>query len=128
MAIKLETLEAVREKMKSAPEVAKEKRTVSKQESIKELKREIEAMQKKGYTLDDIAKFMTDGGIQITTPTLKSYLQRTKPGKTTTQRKESKKPEISAESKTETPQKKTTDKAQQPEIKGRFKVNEDSEI
>jgi glucan-binding YG repeat protein len=128
MAIKLETLEAVREKMKSAPEVAKEKRTVSKQESIKELKREIEAMQKKGYTLDDIAKFMTDGGIQITTPTLKSYLQRTKPAKTTTQRKESKKPEISAESKTETQQKTTTDKTQQSEIKGQFKVNDDSEI
>ncbi len=120
MSIKIETLEAVREKMKSVPEVAKEKRTVSKQESIKELKREIEAMQKKGYTLDDIAKFMTDGGIQITTPTLKSYLQRTKTTKTTTQRKESKKTESSTETK--------TDKTQQPETKGQFKVNEDSEI
>lgn len=128
MAIKIETLEAVREKMKSAPEIAKEKRTVSKQESIKELKREIEAMQKKGYTIDDIAKFMTDGGIQITTPTLKSYLQRAKPTKTTTQRKESKKPEISAESKTETEQKTTTDKTQKTDTKGQFKVNDDSEI
>jgi hypothetical protein len=71
---------------------------------------------------------VTDGGIQITTPTLKSYLQRTKPAKTTTQRKESKKPEISAESKTETQQKTTTDKTQQSEIKGQFKVNDDSEI
>lgn len=128
MTIKLETIEAVREKMKGAPEVAKAKRTVSKQESIKELKREIEAMQKKGYTLDDIAKFMTEGGIQITTPTLKSYLQRTKPAKIRTQKKDDKKPATSAESKIETPQKTTTDKTQQPETNGQFKVNDDSEI
>jgi len=128
MTIKVETIEAVREKMKGAPEVAKAKRTVSKQESIKELKREIEAMQKKGYTLDDIAKFMTECGIQITTPTLKSYLQRTKPAKTRTQKKEDKKPATSDESKTETPQKTTTEKTQQPELKGQFKVNDDSEI
>jgi hypothetical protein len=64
--------------MQTAPEVAKEKRNVSKQEAVRELRRDIEAMQKKGYTLDDIAKFLTDGGLEISTPTLKSYLQRTK--------------------------------------------------
>lgn len=81
MAIQLDTIEALRAKMKEAPEVSKEKRRVSKQEAIRELKRDIEVMQKRGYTLDDIAKFLTDGGMQITTPTLKSYLQRTKADK-----------------------------------------------
>jgi len=92
MTIKIELREAMREKMKAAPEIAKEKQTESKQETIKELKREIEAMQKRGYTLSDIAAFMTEGGIQITTPTLKSYLQRSKPAKSKTQSKETKPP------------------------------------
>ena len=81
MAIQLDTIEAIRAKMKEAPVVAKEKRRVSKQEAIRELKRDIEAMQKRGYTLDNIAQFLTDGGMQITTPTLKSYLQRSKADK-----------------------------------------------
>jgi len=126
MTIKVETIEAVREKMKGAPEVAKAKRTVSKQESIKELKREIEAMQKKGYTLDDIAKFMTEGGIQITTPTLKSYLQRSKPAKAKTQSKETKQPSVVASAKTEPAAKSIVEKATDSEKNSGF-VRPDSD-
>jgi hypothetical protein len=126
MTIKVETIEAVREKMKGAPEVAKAKRTVSKQESIKELKREIEAMQKKGYTLDDIAKFMTEGGIQITTPTLKSYLQRSKPAKVKTQSKEIKQPAVVASEKTEPAAKSIVEKATDSEKNSGF-VRPDSD-
>ena len=140
MAIQLDTIEALRAKMKEAPEVAKEKRRVSKQEAIRELKRDIEAMQKRGYTLEDIAKFLTDGGMQITTPTLKSYLQRTKADKP----KASKKAENFANAKTTTLTQATQQpvptgtvlkskqvaeqKAQPTDNKGGFTVKPDSDI
>lgn len=140
MAIQLDTIEALRAKMKEAPEVAKEKRRVSKQEAIRELKRDIEAMQKRGYTLDDIAKFLTDGGMQISTPTLKSYLQRTKADKP----KALKKAENFADAKTTTPaqaaqqpaqtaavakaKQVAEQKAQPTDAKGGFTVKPDSEI
>lgn len=137
MAIQLDTIEALRAKMKEAPEVAKEKRRVSKQEAIRELKRDIEAMQKRGYTLEDIAKFLTDGGMQITTPTLKSYLQRTKADKP----KASKKAENFADAKTTTTAQQPAQtaavvkakqvaesKAQPADAKGGFTVKPDSDI
>lgn len=140
MAIQLDTIDSLRAKMKEAPEVAKEKRSVSKQEAIRELKRDIEAMQKRGYTLEDIAKFLTDGGMQITTPTLKSYLQRTKAEKP----KASKKPENFADAKTATKaqeapkqtQATAVEKAKQvaeskatpTDAKGGFTVKPDSDI
>ena len=81
MTITLEKVEQLREKMKSAPEVAPEKREVTKQEAVAALRAEIEMMQKRGYTLDEIAKMISENGIDLTTPTLKSYLQRAKVGK-----------------------------------------------
>jgi DNA-binding transcriptional MerR regulator len=136
MAIQLDTIEALRAKMKEAPEVAKEKRQVSKQEAIRELKRDIEAMQKRGYTLEDIAKFLSDGGVQITTPTLKSYLQRTKADKPKVV-KAAKAAENFAPAKTQQPAKQpiaekakqdTEANANSPESKGGFTVRPDSEI
>ncbi len=131
MTIKLDTIEAMREKMKAAPEVAKEKRSSSKQEAIKELKREIELMQKKGYTLDQISQFMTEGGLQITTPTLKSYLQRSKTAKSKTQNKEIKQPAVVAAEKTEQAAKSIVEKATKATEsdlkKGSFETRPDSE-
>ena len=138
MAIQLDTIEALRAKMKEAPEVSKEKRRVSKQEAIRELKRDIEVMQKRGYTLDDIAKFLTDGGMQITTPTLKSCLQRTKADKP----KASKKAENFADAKTPVnaaqqpaqtaavakAKQVAEQKAQPTDAKGGFAVKPDSDI
>lgn len=137
MAIQLDKIEALRAKMKDAPEVAKEKRNVSKQEAIRELKRDIESMQKRGYTLDDIAKFLTEGGLQITTPTLKSYLQRTKSEKAKAPKPEPQKAQNFADAK-KTPAQSAAasdkakqvveSKASQQENKGGFAVRPDSEI
>lgn len=129
MAIQIDTIEALRAKMKEAPVVAKEKRSVSKQGAIRELKRDIEAMQKRGYTLDNIAQFLTDGGMQITTPTLKSYLQRTKADKS----KASKNAESFADAKTTQNAKSSTQQpaqstAKAEDVKGGFSVNPDSDI
>lgn len=92
MTIKIETIEAARKKLKELPEIEKEKLSVSKQESIRKLKQEILAAQKRGYTLLQIAEILTGADIQITTPTLKSYLQRSNPTKAKTQSKVAKQP------------------------------------
>lgn len=78
MAITVKDVEELREKLKTAPEVSPERRQVSKQEAIQALKAEIETLKKRGYTLDEIAKLISENGIKITTPTLKSYMQRSK--------------------------------------------------
>lgn len=125
--INIEAFETLKNRMDDAPEIVKEKRTLNKQEAIKGLKRQIEGMQKRGYSLEDIAKFITDGGLPITTPTLKSYIQRTKVEKPKGQKQETKKPEIFADAKKEnapavTPKKSNT------ENKGGFTVRPDSDI
>lgn len=131
MAIQQSTIEALKAKMKDAPEVAKEKRNVSKQEAIRELRKEIEAMQKRGYTLDEIAKFLSDGGLQITTPTLKSYMQRAKPSKAATAKAENfadaKKTEAPKQAQAKTKQE-TPAKPKAEGEKGGFEVRPDSDI
>jgi len=131
MAIQKSTIEALKARMKDAPEVAKEKRNVSKQEAIRELRKEIEAMQKRGYTLDEIAKFLSDGGLQITTPTLKSYMQRAKPIKATTANAENftdaKKTEEQKQAQTKAKQE-TPSKPKSDGEKGSFDVRPDSDI
>ena len=51
----------------------------SKQEAVKLLAKEITAMQKRGYTLEQISEALKGQGLAVATPTLKSYLQRAKP-------------------------------------------------
>lgn len=135
MAINLDTIETLRAKMKDAPDIANVKRHISKQEAVRELKRDIAAMQKRGYTLDDIAKFFSEGGMPISTPTLKSYLQRTKSDKNKTVRQVEKKAEnreeniTAAQTKIGRKANIDTDKKQStPEPKGGFTVRPDSEI
>jgi hypothetical protein len=53
----------------------------SKQEAVRILSKEIAALQKRGYTLDQISETLRGEGLNIATPTLKSYLQRAKPAK-----------------------------------------------
>jgi hypothetical protein len=76
-----EKLEAIAAKLKTMPVVEKKKQEHSKQDAVKILSKEIAALQKRGYTLDQIAETLRGEGLEITTPTLKSYLQRIKSGK-----------------------------------------------
>jgi methionine synthase II (cobalamin-independent) len=75
-----EKLEAIAAKLKTMPVIEKKKREHSKQDAVKVLSKEIAALQKRGYTLDQIAETLRGEGLEITTPTLKSYLQRIKAG------------------------------------------------
>lgn len=74
-----EQIDGLAEKLRAMPPVERKKQEHSKQEAVRLLRKEIEAMQKRGYTLDDISEALRGGGLDITTPTLKNYLARAKP-------------------------------------------------
>ena len=120
MALTLEALEALRERIKDAPPAPKETQKVNKMEAIRAIRKDIESMQKRGYSFDDIAKFLSEGGLQITTPTLKSYMQRTKPESQKTFRK----PKDDEKNKASS----NKNEAKKEENKASFSVTPDSDI
>jgi len=79
-ALSMDQLDKLKNKMKTAPEKEKAKQLVSKQDAIKYLQPEIEAMQGKRYTLEEIAQYMAANypDLSVSVATLKSYLQRVK--------------------------------------------------
>lgn len=81
MKYTIEQLDAIAEKLKQMPPVEKRNQEVSKQEAVKVLAKEIVATQKRGYTLEQISEALRGNGLDIATGTLKSYLQRAKPGR-----------------------------------------------
>jgi hypothetical protein len=133
-AIEITTIEELRTKMNAAPEVTKVAGSINKQEAIRLLKNEIEELQKKGYSIDGIAKFFSDGGVPISTPTLKSYLHRTKPVDTKIEKKtgavKAKKETSKVASKDTIKVAKIDDENKQvtPDKKGSFEVSPDSDI
>ena len=71
--------------LEKAEEMARALRTLpamegrlSKQAVVKHLVAEIAALQKRGYTIEQVVESLQGVGLTITTPTLKSYLQRAK--------------------------------------------------
>jgi hypothetical protein len=60
------------------PEMDPAQRKLDKQGAVKRLKEKIALIQQRGYTIEQIAESLTTAGLQLTTPTLKSYLQRAK--------------------------------------------------
>ena len=75
-----EQIEAIAESLRKLPSVEKKKEELSKFEAVKALSKEIAGMQKKGYSFEQIATALKESGLDIATPTLKSYLQRAKQG------------------------------------------------
>jgi DNA-binding transcriptional MerR regulator len=78
MGYTLEQIEAVAQKLREMPEADPSKRIFSKQETVRLLSGEITELRKRGYTLEQISESLRGEGIDITTPTLKNYLQRVK--------------------------------------------------
>ena len=81
--LNIETVEQIRAKMKELPPVENKKRTVSKQEAIKLLAKDIKAMQARGYTLEQVSELLKQLGVSLATPTLRSYLKRAGSGTAT---------------------------------------------
>jgi intein-encoded DNA endonuclease-like protein len=83
-----EQVEKVKEKLKNLPPI-EETKDLSKQEAIKMLQKDILILQKRGYSLEKIAEVLKQEGVEISTPTLKSYLQRGKTKKEATLKEKS---------------------------------------
>jgi hypothetical protein len=71
-------VEEIAGKLRAMPVVEQPPKDLTKQEVVKMLAKEIKSLQKKGYTLEQIATSLKGEGLDISTPTLKSYLQRLK--------------------------------------------------
>ena len=76
MQYTVEQVDQVAEGLLALPAVEPSKRKLDKQAAVKRLMDAIATIQQRGYTLEQIAQNMSGLGISITTPTLKSYLQR----------------------------------------------------
>jgi len=66
------------DELRALPPIDDSKRILDKQGVIRLLAAEIVTLQQRGYTIDQVAEGLTTRGLDITTPTLKSYLQRVK--------------------------------------------------
>lgn len=73
-----EQLEAIALKLHQMPPAEKKKREFSRQEAVKILAKEITALQRRGYSLEQISESLRGEGLDVATPTLKNYLQRSK--------------------------------------------------
>jgi hypothetical protein len=71
-------IEAVRSKMKDLPPIEKKKQQLGKSDVVKMLAKEIAVLRKRGYTFEQISEYLKGEGLDIGTPSLKSYLQRAK--------------------------------------------------
>ena len=80
MALTIEKIEKIAEKLRAMPAVENKQRQTSNQEAIKLLAKEIKGMQQRGYTLEQIADVLKSNELAVAAPTLRSYLQRAKGG------------------------------------------------
>ncbi len=71
-------VEEIASKLRAMPIIEPPPKDLTKQEVVKMLAKEIKSLQKRGYTLEQIATSLKGEGLDISTPTLKSYLQRVK--------------------------------------------------
>jgi hypothetical protein len=91
MEYTLESTQRLAEELRAIPPKDPAKRRLDKQEVVRELAQEIVALQQRGYTIEEVAESLRGRGLEITTPTLKNYLQRAK-GKDGKRRKERRPP------------------------------------
>lgn len=78
MEYTVEEVDRFGEALVAMPEMDPAQRKLDKQGAVKRLKEKIVLIQQRGYTLEQTAESLTTAGLQLTTPTLKSYLQRAK--------------------------------------------------
>jgi hypothetical protein len=78
MALTRARIAQIAEKLKNMPPAPVEDLSVTKQEAVKLLKGEIASLQRRGYALEQIVASLRGEGLDLATPTLKSYLSRAK--------------------------------------------------
>ena len=78
MTYTLEDGNRLRTLLRAAPDKDPNQRRMDKQAIVKFILEDIAAMQARGYTLEEVAELLRTGSFEVTLPTLKSYLQRTR--------------------------------------------------
>jgi hypothetical protein len=78
MTYTLEETERMVSALRALPAMDRSKRHLTKQAVVKQMAREIASLQARGYTIEQVVESLHGVGFDITTPTLKSYLQRVK--------------------------------------------------
>lgn len=73
-----EKVAEIAKKLEALPTVQPPPRKLTKQEVVTSLRKEIEALRERGYTLEHIAEVLRGEGLDIGSTTLKSYLTRAK--------------------------------------------------
>jgi hypothetical protein len=71
-----EKVDEIRATLLALPARDPAERRLDKQTAIRHIVEEITALQERGYTLEQVAALLTNEGLEVTTPTLKNYLQR----------------------------------------------------
>jgi hypothetical protein len=71
-------IEEIAGKLKLLPDIDPPQKDLTKADAVKMLAKEIKSLQKRGYSLEQIATSLKGEGLDISTPTLKSYLQKMK--------------------------------------------------
>jgi len=74
--ITLDTIERAKQALLDMPDKAPSQRAVTSREAVAALKKEIQALQKRGYTLEEIADCLSGKGVPIASHTLRAYMQR----------------------------------------------------
>ena len=74
MPVTMEELEALRRELSELP--ANKPRIVSKQNAVAELATELASAQRRGYSVEDLAKLLAAKGLALTPGTLRGYLRR----------------------------------------------------
>lgn len=73
-----EQVDEIAAKIKAMPKVEPPPKDLTKQEVVRALSKEIKSLRTKGYTMEQIANSLKGFGLDISTPTLRSYLQNSK--------------------------------------------------
>ena len=75
-------IQQISQKFKKMPRAPLAAVSTTKQEAVKLLANDIASLQRRGYTLEQITESLRGEGVDLSTPTLKSYLSRARSAKT----------------------------------------------
>lgn len=71
-------VEEIASKLRTLPTIEPPPKDLTKSDVVKMLAKEIKSLQKRGYSLEQISNSLKGEGLDISTPTLKSYMQKHK--------------------------------------------------
>ena len=78
MAYTAAQIDAIREKLRSLPEIDDNRRELNKQQAVQRMADEVGALRARGYSLQQNVDLLASDGVQISAHSLKTYLTKAK--------------------------------------------------